>query len=170
MSELWVPNENYDTHKPQSLENMPYKRLYKDLTPEELDELLRDAKRLRWEILDLRDCHLQAVPYDVAALGLPFVIDNYAKGNGVNLTGVTLDEGDLQLFAQSREVIDAYYQKQTQVRECKVIFLGDGNAGKSSLIERMVNGTFEPGSLPTDGVKMTKWQTTMECPKRSEQK
>ena len=43
------------------------------------------------------------------------------------------------------------------IRECKVIFLGDGNAGKSSLIERIVHDNFKLNSLPTDGVKMTKW-------------
>ena len=294
MAELWRPKADWRKLNPQSLEDiqeatiflekfMPYERLYKNLTPEELRELLRDAKRLRWDVLDLRccglsdipdtlaeledlrvlalgnlsvsntgddnafkklpdsvtrltnlqvldlsytnisalpdsignltnlqaldlyntnisalpssvpcltnlqglylsgtqisalpdsignlkklrkldlrDCHLKAIPYGVVALGLPFVIDDrYANEDCVNLTGVTLDEGDLQLFEQGRDVIEAAYLNQVPVWECKVIFLGDGAAGKSSLIERMVNGTFVPGALPTDGVKTTKWE------------
>ena len=329
MSILWAPNEKYDASKPQSWRNMPYKRLYQNLTPEELAELLQDAKRLRWQVLnlsrcglsalpdtlgeleDLRNlnigngivsiygdenaftklpdcvtrltslqsldlsgteisalpdsmgnltslkslnlsgtpisalpdcvtrltslqslslsgtpisalpdsmgnltslqsldlslteisalpdcvtrltslqslslsrteisawpdsmenlknlkslnlsgCHLREIPYSVVALGLPFVIDDWLADNCVNLTGVTLDEGDLQLFEQGRDVIEAHYRGKTQIlKECKVIFLGDGAAGKSSLIERMVNGNFEEHSLPTDGVNMTKWR------------
>ena len=42
-------------------------------------------------------------------------------------------------------------------QECKVIILGDGAAGKSSLIERIVHNRFEERCLPTDGFKMTKW-------------
>ena len=311
VAKLWIPNERYEAHEPQSLWNMPYRRLYKNLPPEKLEELLRDAKRQRWEVLDLnrcglsdipdtlgeledlrfvhigntflsingrpntftalpdsignlknlksldlydaqiralpdsignltslqslnlhgvqiralpdsignlknlksldlhdaqiralpdsignlsnlqelnlsdtqiralpdsignlsnlrnlnlRNCHLQEIPCGAVALGLPFVIDKkHPHKNCANLTGVTLDKGDLPLFAQPREVIEAYYRGEAiSIWECKAIFLGDGAAGKSSLIERMVNGTFEPGSLPTDGVKTTKWETTLE--------
>ena len=120
--------------------------------------------------LDLCGCHLKVIPYSVVALGLPFVIDNeYTHENCVNLTGVTLDEGDLQLFAQGRDMIEAHYQKQTQVRECKVIFLGDGGAGKTALIQRITKGTFTPETPPTDGVKETlaEWFMSVEMQKWS---
>ena len=292
MAKLWKPNTRYDASKSQSFGNMPYERLYKNLTPEELAELLRDAKSRHWEVLDLCscrlsdipttlgeledlrhlelgsgvrsirgddnvftklpdsignltslqmlfldnskisalpssigkltslqsldlrgtkisalpasignltslqlldlsgtqisalpdsignlkklrkldlcNCHLQEIPYGVVSLGLPFVIDNkWTESNCVNLTDVTLGEGGLQLFAQPREVIEAYYQKQTQVRECKVIFLGDGGAGKTALIECITKGTFTPGTPPTDGVKttMAKWFMSVDMQK-----
>ena len=90
----------------------------------------------------------------VAAIGR--AMDNAWVDNCVNLTKVSLDEGDLSLFAQPREVIEAYYQGQTQIKECKVIFLGDGGAGKTALIKRITNGTFTPGTPPTDGIETTK--------------
>ena len=231
MSKLWKPNPEYDPSKPQSWGNMPYRRLYEELTPEQLSELLRDAEKQQWKALDLSatnirevpeaitrlsslqtlslfdtqisevpesitrlsklqtlnlgftqisevpetitrlsklqtlnlsGCHLKAIPYALVKLGLPFVIDDpLFVDNGINLTGVKLDEGDPQLFTQGRDVIEAAYLEQVSVRECKVIFLGDGAAGKSSLIERMVNDRFVPGSLPTDGVKTTKWETPL---------
>ena len=114
--------------------------------------------------LDLNACRLQSIPYGVVKLGLPFVTNNMSAENCVNLTGVTLDEGELSLFDQPREVIEEYYRNRMteteadkRVNECKVIFLGDGAAGKSSLIERMMYDRFQPGTLPTDGIKMTKW-------------
>ena len=113
------------------------------------------------QVLYLCDCHLKAIPYALVKLGLPFVIDRYSASHCINLTGVELDEGDLQLFTQPRDVIEAAYLEQVRVRECKVIFLGDGAAGKSSLIQRMVHGDFDPAKLPTDGVKTTKWETPL---------
>ncbi len=263
MSRLWEPNPDYDPSEPQSLRNMPYKRLYRTLTPKQLSELLRDAQAQQWKALNLAECglsslpdklselsdlrmlnisnfsfsdisgknntfiqvpetitrlsslqtlylsstkirevpetitrlsslqvlnlsntdisevpetitrlsslqtlslcncHLKAIPYALVKLGLPFVIDDYGAYNCINLTGVKLDEGDLQLFTQPRDVIEAAYLEQVRVRECKVIFLGDGAAGKSSLIQRMVHGDFDPAKLPTDGVKTTKWETPL---------
>ena len=60
--------------------------------------------------------------------------------------------------AKNQDVIEEYNRNPTKetINECKVIFLGDGATGKSSLIERIVNGGFKEGSLPTDGVKMIK--------------
>ena len=62
MSKLWEPNANFDTSRPQSFGNMPYKRLYENLTSKELTELLRDAKRLHWEVLDFGECGLSILP------------------------------------------------------------------------------------------------------------
>ena len=43
MKKLWEPNENYDEFKPPLWGNMPYKRLYNELTSIELEELIHDA-------------------------------------------------------------------------------------------------------------------------------
>ena len=61
MAKLWAKNTRYDASKPQSFGNMPYERLYENLTPEELAELLRDAKARRWEVLDLCSCRLSNI-------------------------------------------------------------------------------------------------------------
>ena len=49
-----------------------------------------------------------------------------------------------------------------QVRECKVIFLGDGAVGKTSLISRIIDDHFQEGESITDGVQMRNWTTTHE--------
>ena len=130
-----------------------------------LPDSIVNLKKLK--TLDLYRCHLKLIPYNVVVLGLPFVIDDWMAHNCVNLTKVMLDEGDLQLFAQPREVIEAYYQGKTQIKECKVIFLGDGGAGKTALIERITKGTFTPGTPPTDGIEMTKkdWYMSVDLTK-----
>ena len=126
-----------------------------------LPDSIGNLKKLK--TLSLCHCHLQSIPYSVVHLGLPFVLDDSGAQNCINLTGTTIEEGDLSLFYQSHEIIEAYYTDRIldAVNECKVIFLGDGAAGKSSLVERIVNHRFEEGSLPTDGVRMIKWKTAL---------
>ena len=131
----------------------------------ELPDSIENLKKLK--SLDLRHCHLKAISHSVVALELPFVVKRSSTTNGINLYKVKLDEGDLQLFTQPREVIEAYYQGQTQIKECKVIFLGDGGAGKTALIERITKGTFTPGTPPTDGIETTKknWYMSVDLTK-----
>lgn len=64
MSELWQEKTSFQ-HPSEGWKDiayfLPYKRLYETLTPEQLRELLRDAKRLRWQTLDLHRCGLETL-------------------------------------------------------------------------------------------------------------
>ena len=113
---------------------------------------------------------IQSIPYSLVKTRIPFVTDMQELPSDrryILLDGVMLEEGDISLFSQSREVIEAYYRgredrARQSVRECKVIFLGKGGAGKSSLIQRMEfpEQELDPNSLPTNGVSVTKWNVT----------
>ena len=65
---LWESNAEYAESKPQSLDNMPYKRLYERLTPEQLSQLLHDAERLEWKVLDLSGLQIDALPDSIGRL------------------------------------------------------------------------------------------------------
>ncbi|MBQ9617667.1 MAG: hypothetical protein IJR48_04805, partial [Oscillibacter sp.] len=120
------------------------------------------------ENLLLLHCRIQSIPYSLVKTGLPFVMSGLpSNGRGIFLYDDALEEGDIGLFSQPREVIEAYYKgredrARQSVRECKVIFLGKGGAGKSSLIQRMEfpEQELDPNSLPTNGVSVTKWNVT----------
>ena len=114
--------------------------------------------------LFLSNCKLKSIPYSVVQTGLNFFLEPQMKSRpGVHLSGAQLEEGDLSLFDQQRGVIEQHYSgKQSTAKECKVIFLGDGAAGKSSLIDRIIHNKFEEGSLPTDGVKISIWDTIVD--------
>ena len=111
----------------------------------------------------LRNCHIQSMPAAAVKTGLPFRMEGNAE-RGIFLEGATLEEGDINLFSQSREMIELQYQKDVmrQVRECKVIFLGDGGVGKTSLIKRIIDDRFQEGEKSTDGVQMRNWTTAHE--------
>ena len=149
------------TSLPQSigqLSKLRYLDLY-DSKIRTLPDSIENLSSLR--SLHLGYCHLKEIPYALVKLNLPFIIDDSTEYRGINLTNATLDEGELSLFARPHDFIEAAYQNRTAkhtAKECKVIFLGDGAAGKSCLIERIVTGSFPEESPPTDGVKMTKWE------------
>ena len=126
----------------------------------ELPDWIYQLPNLKY--LDLCNCWIKAIPYSLVQTGLEFVLENSSKREGIHLFGTRLEEGDLGLFGQSREVIERYYSgKQENTRECKVIFLGDGAAGKSSLIDRIIKDEFKEDSPATDGIRTCHWNTTV---------
>ena len=147
------------TELPETLCSLPELRelSLRNTKVRELPEAFGQLTSLK--TLNLAGCRLRSIPYSLVQLGLPFATDSNYQKNCVNLSGAALEEGDLALFSKPRELIEAYYKNlgSEERSECKVIFLGDGAAGKSSIIERIVFNRFAEGSLPTDGVKMTKW-------------
>ena len=103
-----------------------------------------------------------SIPRSLTQTGLPFM-DKHSAKHGIILENVTLSDGDVSMYLSNDHVlIDAFYEgEQASIRECKVIFLGDGGAGKSSLIERIMTDSFALGKLPTDGMRVIKWDADL---------
>ena len=109
-----------------------------------------------------------SIPYSVVRTWLPFTEDRHAE-RGIILKDVILMEQDVSMFLNNdRTLIEAYYRGEQAgeteaILECKVIFLGDGGAGKSSLISRIMNNTFQLGEFPTtQGVRVIPWKTELD--------
>lgn len=114
------------------------------------------------EDIDLARSTIHSIPADLVKTKMNFSLKNEMGFIGVHLYGTRLVEGDISLFGQPRNVIEAFYfGPQKITRECKVIFLGEGKSGKSSLIERLINDTFEENKLPTEGIRMQTWPITI---------
>ncbi|MBC8154112.1 MAG: hypothetical protein H7Z72_14510, partial [Bacteroidetes bacterium] len=61
------------------------------------------------------------------------------------------------------ETVENYYENSklfgySPLSEGRIIVVGDGSAGKSSLIEKILYGTFELGKSQTNGIKIEKWK------------
>ena len=79
---------------------------------------------------------------------------------GIFIDGLTLTEQPIEIFSQNKELIRAYYREKEKVavNECKVIFLGDAESGKTYSIKRLLNNgkylnDFEGESTP--GIEIT---------------
>lgn len=132
-----------------------------------LPEQIGDLPNLT--VLDLRGLTLTHIPRSLACKGLRFIESNYYT-YGINLHNTTLTEQDKSIFLQNDVgLITDLYRKAEQIslQECRVIFLGDGDSGKSYTIRRfMNNGRKETAEVPyvtseTPGVEIrdytTKW-------------
>ena len=91
--------------------------------------------------LDLSGLTLPGIPEALAKRGLPFLETDefYFKTTGINLYRTTLTEQDKSIFLESPELIPSLYnpEEEIQIKECRVIFLGDGGSGKTYTIRRI---------------------------------
>jgi len=103
-----------------------------------LPNWLGDLKNLK--ILDLRHLDLHSIPQNFLQMNLPFVFESPYWGDGILLDETMLRTQPISLFMQPREMIQAYYDSEkVPINEAKVIFLGDGGAGKTHTIKRLLN-------------------------------
>ena len=110
-----------------------------DTIPESIS-LLRELRRLM-----LNELHLKTLPKSILKLCLDFNFSN--KGFGIGLFNTIIDDMDVSIFQQPRDIIESWFEnrdmqgklKGETLNEAKVVFLGDGGAGKSLSIQRLLN-------------------------------
>lgn len=140
LTQLQTLNLSYNqlTELPESIGQLSQLRTLKlsnnELT--ELPEWLRNLKALR--LLDLRKNH---------ALGLPAEVLCYRLGNYEGL-------------AQTSKILDYYFRLRGGKRplnEAKLILVGRGAVGKTTLVNRLLHDRFDKDEKKTEGIKITEW-------------
>ena len=120
-----------------------------------LPESIRKLKKLKK--LDLSHTHIGQLPKWLPELGLPF--SREWLSSGIILYGAETDGVDMSIFDQSQEVIHQWFGKRNEqyevpLNEIKVIFLGNGDVGKTHTIARLMKDgekhcdSFTGGSPP----------------------
>ncbi len=58
-----------------------------------------------------------------------------------------------------RSILDYYFSKRVSraLNEAKMILVGRGGVGKTSLVNRLVHGRYDPKETKTDGIAITQW-------------
>ena len=102
-----------------------------------LPDWLGELPKLRF--LNLSRLSLERIPESLTQCGMAFKPGEYFSfaEPGIYLNGTTLREQDISVFLETPELIPELYQaQQVSLKECRVIFLGDGASGKSYTIRR----------------------------------
>ena len=91
---------------------------------------------------------LKELPDWLPEPGLP--ISRNVLGDGIRLCNTTVEGVDMSIFDQSQETILEWFEnrKAQPLNELKVVFLGDGGAGKSHTIARLLNDGAQTGDFP----------------------
>ncbi len=115
--------------------------------------------------IDLSDNQLtvlSACLRELSALERLFLHGSDALGLPPEVLGPTWSEVAAQQKAPAspRAILDYYFAKRSGARpldEVKLVVVGRGGAGKSSLVERLVWDRFEKGKAETAGVALCDW-------------
>lgn len=126
----------------------------------QISDSIRKMKTL--EYLDLSDLHLEKLPDWLPEIAASFILDKdkgkYGYGYGyeygdrkvkVYLQNTTVDGVDMSIFLQPHRMVLQWFKERKKgntvpLNEIKVVFLGDGESGKSHTIARLMNDGGDP--------------------------
>lgn len=63
--------------------------------------------------------------------------------------------------ADPQSILNYYFRPKRPLNEAKLIFVGFGKVGKTSLVKRLVDGTFDKDEKKTEGIRITQWPVTL---------
>ena len=112
--------------------------------------------------LDLSNNRIQNLPSSLLQLSLDWHTDGF-HAKGLLLEGNSLQNPPLDVIKSGRQAIEAYYQsleqgEKRELREAKLILLGEPDAGKSSIVRRLLYNEFDPNSQTTLGTDIHRWK------------
>jgi len=130
---------------------------------------------LRW--LDLSGNQLSSLPPAVAQLtnlrqlwlsgnqltSLPPEIGQLLHLRELDVKGNPLTSPPPEIVKQGMDAVRSYFaslevEEFRVLNEVKVILVGDGGAGKTSLVKRLLRDEFDEGQLQTKGVEIDDWE------------
>lgn len=56
-----------------------------------------------------------------------------------------------------KAILESYFASRRPLNQAKSIFIGEGDVGKTSLIEQILHGTFDPNQAKTTGISINQW-------------
>jgi internalin A len=111
----------------------------------------------------LDDNQLTALPESLRnfeSLGELYLHGNDALNLPAEVLGASWKEPHSKGVAKAAEILDYYFRLRggrRPLNEAKLILLGRGTVGKTSLVNRLIHNKFKEGEEKTDGIRITEW-------------
>jgi len=121
-----------------------------------LPEAIAQLSNLR--VLDLRNNQLTTLPEAIKQLSQLEKLD--LRGNQLNIPAEILGSSWDSLGKPS-QILTYYFSLATEekqpLNEAKVLLVGQGTVGKTSLVKRLINNTFDANESKTQGINIENW-------------
>ena len=169
LQELWLDN-NRLTSVPESLGRLTqlHELWLSENRLESVPESLGQLTQLK--TLSLSGNRLRSLPDSLdklTALGQFYLHRNDALGLPPAILGPTWDDVRRGASpARPAEIIEHYSHVRPgagprPLNEAKLILVGRGEVGKTSIVNRLVHGKFDPNEKETDGIGISEWKLTL---------
>jgi small GTP-binding protein len=110
--------------------------------------------------IDLRNNQINELPEEILGLQIEIKWERDWRG-GIFLEGNPLEYPPIEIVKQGKEAIRYYFQslagEKQALNEVKVLLVGDGGAGKTSLVKRILEQGFDKNEPKTHGIKIKDW-------------
>ncbi|NEZ59582.1 COR domain-containing protein [Adonisia turfae] len=115
-------------------------------------------------LLSLSENQLTSIPKELdqlTNLTKLFLHENEQLGISAEILGSTWQEVNSGATpSKPADILNYYFRIQTDrqpLNEAKLILVGFGAVGKTSLVNRLIHNTFDPDSKKTEGINITQW-------------
>jgi len=152
LSQLDLRNNNITVFPPEILKLTELTHLF--LSSNKLTELPHEIIRLdKLRLLYLSGNQLTVLPPEIAQL---------KKLTQISIENNPLIEPPVEIASQGIKAIRAYYDSLTKettipLSEVRVLLVGDGGSGKTSLMKRLLGEPFNPIEVQTHGINIQDW-------------
>ncbi|MBC9785332.1 leucine-rich repeat domain-containing protein [Heliobacterium chlorum] len=136
---------------------------------EHLNLTNNQIKKLPWQIgslkklktLDIRNNRITELPASITSLDLDIILKGKGKGKekvngGICLEGNPVETPPLEILEKGKDFINTYFKSlqgaKRPLNEVKVVLVGEGGSGKTSLVKRFFKEPFYENEPQTHGI------------------
>lgn len=111
-------------------------------------------------LLNISDNNLSSLPPEILELDLNIEWGNPWKSNIICLNGNPLENPPVEIVKKGREAVINYFKSEGEkkpLNEVKVLLVGEGGAGKTSLVKKLLGDEIDGNEPQTQGINIRKW-------------
>jgi small GTP-binding protein len=117
--------------------------------------------------LNLSNNRISELPIEIVKMRMEANLDSDEGTGAIFLKGNPIEKPPIEIVRKGKGAIKIYYQslegEKRALNEVKVLLVGEGGAGKTSLLKRLLGQTVDKYESQTHGINIShKWELTSE--------
>jgi internalin A len=135
-----------------------------DLSSNQISDLPDEITQLKYlRKLDLGQNKISKLNPALLELNLELFWEQFFFGNiGLNLFENPLETPPVEIIKKGKDAVKAYFTSlekgEQPLNEVKVLLVGDGGSGKTSLVKQLLGEKFDKNEPQTQGINIKQWE------------